>query len=288
MNVWQISISRRSLTIAAVLVATVSLGIGAHAALNKRALDAAKAIASEQGETAVTKGSKIALVIGNGHYPDANAPLAQPINDARALTATLRKSGFDVDVVEDASKDDMRRAVARLQAKVKPDTVVMLYFGGFGVQAGRESYMIPVDAKIWKEVDVRRDGVSIESVLEAVSEKGARAKLVVVDASRRNPYERRFRAYSHGLAPIAAPDNALILTSATPGKVADDSKGQHSVLMTELLTQLTPQLAGIESAFNKTRIAISRATEGEQVPSVSSSLLEDVGFNAASSEKAGS
>jgi uncharacterized caspase-like protein len=287
MNVRKLSISRRSLTIAAVLVATVSLGIGAHAALNKRALDAAKAIASEQGEVAVAKGSKIALVIGNGHYPDANAPLAQPINDARALTATLRKSGFDVDVVEDASKDDMRRAVARLQAKATPDTVVMLYFGGFGVQAGRESYMIPVDAKIWKEADVRRDGVSIESVLEAVSEKGARTKLVVVDASRRNPWERRFRAFSHGLAPIAAPDNALILTSATPGKVADDSKGAHSVLMTELLPQLTPELAGIESAFNKTRIAISRATDGEQVPSVSSSLREDVSL-AAASDKAGS
>lgn len=289
MNVWQISISRRSLTIAAALVVTVSLGIGAHAALNKRALDAAKAVASEQGEATVAKGLKIALVIGNGHYPDANAPLTQPINDARALTATLRKSGFDVDVVEDANKDDMRRAVARLESKVKPDTVVMLYFGGYGVQAGRESYMIPVDAKIWKEADVRRDGVSIESVLEAVSEKGARAKLVVVDASRRNPYERRFRAYSHGLAPIAPPDNALILTSATPGKVADDSRGQHSVLMTELLTQLTPQLARIESAFNKTRIAISRATEGEQVPSVSSSLSEDVGFTGTvASEKAGS
>jgi uncharacterized caspase-like protein len=289
MNVWQISISRRSLTIAAVLVATVSLGIGAHAALNKRALDAAKAIASEQGEATVSKGLKVALVIGNGHYPDANAPLAQPINDARALTATLRKSGFDVDVVEDASKDDMRRAVARLQSKVKPDSVVMLYFGGYGVQARRESYMIPVDAKIWKEADVRRDGVSVESVLDAIQEKGARAKVVVVDASRRNPYERRFRAFSHGLAPISVPDNALILSSATPGKVADDSKGQHSVLMTELLTQLNPQLAGIESAFNKTRIAISRATEGEQVPSVSSSLPEDVGLNGTlAGEKAGS
>ena len=55
MNFWQISISRRSLTIAAVLVATVSLGIGAHAALNKRALDAAKAIASEQGEAAASQ-----------------------------------------------------------------------------------------------------------------------------------------------------------------------------------------------------------------------------------------
>jgi uncharacterized caspase-like protein len=289
MNVWKLSISRRSLTIAAVLVATVSLGLGAHAALNKRALDAAKAIASEQGEAAAAKGSKIALVIGNGHYPDANAPLAQPINDARALTAALRNSGFDVDVVEDASKDDMRRAVARLQSRVKPDTVVMLYFGGFGVQAGRESYMIPVDAKIWKEADVRRDGVSIESVLEAVHEKGARARLVVVDASRRNPWERRFRAFSHGLAPINAPDNALILTSATPGKVADDSNGAHSVLMTELLTQLNPQLAGIESAFNKTRIAISRATDGEQVPLVSSSLAEDISFTGTvASDKAGS
>ena len=288
MNLWQISISRRSLTIAAVLVATVSLGIGAHAALNKRALDVARAVASEQGEAAAAKGSKIALVIGNGHYPDAHAPLAQPINDARALTASLRISGFDVDVVEDASKDDMRRAVARLQSKVKPDSVVMLFFGGYGVQARRESYMIPVDAQIWKEADVRRDGISVESVLDAIQQKGARARLVVVDASRRNPWERRFRTYSHGLAPIAAPDNALILTSATPGKVADDSKGPHSVLMTELLKELSPQLAGVEAAFNKTRIAIIRATDGEQVPSVSSSLAEDVSFTAASNDKAGS
>ena len=279
MNVSKL-ISRRTVTVAAALVGMVSLAIGAHAALNKRALDAAKAVASEQGETAVAKGLKIALVIGNGHYPDANAPLAQPINDARALTAKLRNSGFDVDVVEDASKDDMRRAVARLQSKVKPDSVVMLFFGGYGVQAGRESYMIPVDARIWKETDVRREGVSVESVLEAIQQKGARARLVVVDASRRNPYERRFRKFSHGLAPIAAPENALILSSATPGKVADDSSGPHSVLMTELLTNLkTP--AGIEAVFNKTRVAVARASDGEQVPSVSSSLLEEIHFAAA-------
>ncbi len=183
------------------------------------------------------KASRIALVIGNGHYPDANAPLTQPINDARALTAELRRDGFDVDVIEDASKDDMTRAVARLKAKIRPDSVVMLFFGGYGIQAGRESYMIPVDAAIWKESDVRRNGVSIESVLDVMKEQGACAKLVVIDASRRNPYERRFRAFSHGLAPINAPDNALILTSATPGKVADDGKGQHSVLVTELLDQ---------------------------------------------------
>ena len=187
----------------------------------------------------------------------------------------MRRDGFDVDVVEDASKDDMARAIGRLKSKIKRDSVVMLFFGGYGVQVGRESYMIPVDAAIWKEADVRRDGLSIESVLEVMKERGARAKLVVVDASRRNPYERRFRAFSHGLAPINAPDNALILTSATPGQVAEDSKGSHSVLVSELLNNLTAQ-AGAEAVFNKTRVAISRASDGEQVPSVSSSLLEDV------------
>ena len=268
-------ISRRTIAMAAALAGTVSLAIGAHAALSLRALDAAKAVSTEQSVDAARRASRLALVIGNGHYPDAGEPLTQPINDARALTTALRRDGFDVDVVEDASRDDMARAIARLKSKIKRDSVVMLFFGGYGVQVGRESYMVPVDAVIWKEADVRRDGLSIESVLEVMKERGARAKLVVVDASRRNPYERRFRAFSHGLAPINAPDNALILTSATPGKVAEDSKGSHSVLVSELLNNLSAQ-AGAEAVFNKTRVAISRASDGEQVPSVSSSLLEDV------------
>jgi uncharacterized caspase-like protein len=284
MNVRQFSISRRPIAIAAVLIGMVSLAIGAHAALNKRSLDAARAVATAQTADASKPASRIALVIGNGHYPDANAPLGQPINDARALTVALRHHGFDVDVIEDASRDDITRAVARLKDKLRPDSVVMLFFGGYGIQAGGESYMIPVDAAIWKEADVRREGVSIESVLDVMKEQGACAKLVIIDASRRNPYERRFRAFSHGLAPITAPDNALILTSATPGKVADDSSGATSVLVTELLNNVKEQ-AAIEAVFNKTRTAISRASDGEQVPTVSSSLLEDIRFG--TDEKAG-
>lgn len=280
MNVRQLDISRRTIAVAAALIGTVSLVIGAHAALNMRALDAAKAVTTDQVTGSIGHASRLALVIGNGHYPDASAPLTQSINDARALSSTLRKSGFDVDMVEDATKDDMVRAVNRLKSRIKRDTVVMLFFGGYGVQAGRESYMLPIDAVIWKESDVRRHGVSIDSVLDMMKEQGAKAKLVVVDASRRNPYERRFRSYSHGLAPISASDNALILTSASPGKVVDDGKGEHSVLVSELLGNLNAQ-SSAESVFNKTRIAISRASEGDQVPTVSSSLLEDVHFDAA-------
>ena len=284
MNVRLVGVSRRSFTIGAALVGLVSLALGAHAALNKRSFDAATAVTAQIASDAAAKNPRIALVIGNGHYPDAAAPLAQPVNDARALTVALRRDGFDVDVVEDATRDDMARAVDRLKARITPDSTVMLYFGGYGVQVGRDSYMIPVDAAIWKESDVRRDGLSVGLVLDAMREQGAKAKLVVLDASRRNPYERRFRSFSHGLAPISAPENALILSSATPGKVADDSYDQHSVLVGELLNNLQGH-SGVESAFKKTRVAISRASDGEQVPSVSSSLLEDVSFG--SSEKAG-
>jgi uncharacterized caspase-like protein len=289
MTLRQLSVSRRSLTIAAALLGMVSLAIGAHAALNKLSLDAAKTTTTAQIVHSASKASRLALVIGNGHYPDANAPLTQPINDARAITAALRREGFEVDVVEDARRDDIHRAVGRLKAKINSESVVMLFFGGYGVQAGRESYMIPVDAAIWKESDVRREGISIESVLETIKGHGARARIAVIDASRRNPYERRFRGFSHGLAPINAADNALILSSATPGQVADDSSGQNSVLVTELLNNIGSKAAGAEALFTKTRIAVSRASNGEQVPSVSSSLLEDVRLAAEmAAEKTGS
>ena len=280
MNVKQLDLSRRTIALAAALIGTVSLVIGAHAALNMRAIDAAKAVSTDQITGSIGQTSRLALVIGNGHYPDASAPLTQSINDARVLSSSLRKNGFDVDMVEDATKDDMVRAVNRLKSRIKRDTTVMLFFGGYGVQAGRQSYMMPVDAVIWKESDVRRQGVSIDGVIDMMKEQGAKAKLVVVDASRRNPYERRFRSYSHGLAPITASDNALILSSASPGKVVDDGKGEHSVLVSEFLNNLSAK-GSAESVFNKTRVAISRASEGDQVPTVSSSLLEDVNFDAA-------
>ena len=88
-----------------------SLAIGAHAALSKRALDAAKVNATKQSGDAEKKASRIALVIGNVHYPDADAPLTQTINDARALTAALRRDGIDVDIVEDASGDDTAQLI---------------------------------------------------------------------------------------------------------------------------------------------------------------------------------
>ena len=112
----------------------------------------------------------------------------------------------------------------------------MLFFGGYGVQVGRESYMIPVDAAIWKEADVRRDGVQRRIGAGRDEGAGRQAKLVVLDASRRNPYERRFRSFSHGLAPISRAGKRAdpVLGDAGQGGRRFQQR-QYSVLVTELL-----------------------------------------------------
>lgn len=273
MKVTQLYRVRHLPIITCTLVAVTLLAISANAALDPNTSEAPKVVSAPESPGAL----QLALIIGNGNYPDAAEPLSQPINDASGLAYAMRRHGFDVDVVEDATKADMARAVERLKSRIIPGSVVMLFFGGYGVQSRHETYMIPTNAVIWKEGDVRHEGTSVEAVLHAVKQRGARATVAVIDASRRNPYERRFRSYSHGLAPVKAPNNALIISSNTPGKVADDTKGAHSALVTELLNELDAPISA-EGVFNKTRVAVFRASNGAQMPSVSSSLLEDVRF----------
>ena len=164
--------------------------------------------------SAAAAAERFALVIGNAKYPDAEAPLKEPINDARDVADELKRDGFNVEVGENLTGDAMRRAFDKLYGRIKPGSVALVFFSGFGVQSSRQSYMIPVDAQIWTEPDVRRDGFSLETVLGEINSRGAGVKIALIDASRRNPFERRFRSFSAGLAPVIAPNGTLVMYSA--------------------------------------------------------------------------
>jgi hypothetical protein len=223
-------------------------------------------------------GERFALVIGNAKYPDAEAPLKEPINDARDVADELKRDGFSVDIGENLTGEAMRRAFERLYGKVKPGSVVLIFFSGFGVQSNRQSYMIPVDAQIWTEADVRRDGFSLETVLGDINSRGAGVKIALLDASRRNPFERRFRSFSAGLAPVIAPNGTLVMYSAALSSVISDSGSDHSLFVRELLKEIrTPDLMA-EETLNRTRLGVTRASRQEQVPWISSSLAEDFSF----------
>ena len=221
---------------------------------------------------------RFALVIGNAKYPDAEAPLKEPINDARDVADELKRDGFSVEVGENLTGDAMRRAFDRLYGRIKPGSVVLIFFSGFGVQSARQSYMIPVDAQIWTEPDVRRDGFSLETVLGEINSRGAGVKIALIDASRRNPFERRFRSFSAGLAPVIAPNGTLVMYSAALSSVISDNGSDHSLFVQELLKEIRVPDLMAEETLNRTRVGVTRASRSEQVPWISSSLAEDFSF----------
>lgn len=221
---------------------------------------------------------RFALVIGNAKYPDADAPLKEPINDAREIAEELKRDGFTVEVAENLTGDGMHKAFERLYGHIKPGSVALIFFSGFGIQSNRQSYMIPVDAQIWTEADVRRDGFSLETVLGEINNRGAGVKIALLDASRRNPYERRFRSFSAGLAPVIAPNGTLVMYSAALSSVISDNGGDHSLFVQELLKETRVPGLTAEETLNRTRVGVTRASRSEQVPWISSSLAEDFSF----------
>jgi hypothetical protein len=223
-------------------------------------------------------GDRFALVIGNAKYPDADAPLKEPLNDARDVADELKRDGFSVDVGENLTGDGMRRAFDKLYGKIKPGSVALVFFSGFGIQSARQSYMLPVDAQIWTESDVRRDGVSLETVLGELNTRGAGVKIALIDASRRNPFERRFRSFSAGLTPVIAPNGTLVMYSAALASVVSDAGGDHSLFVQELLKEIRVPDLMAEETLNRTKMGVTRASRGEQVPWISSSLAEDFSF----------
>ena len=227
---------------------------------------------------AADRGDRLALVIGNSKYPDAEAPLKEPINDARGVAEELKRDGFNVEVGENLTGDGMRRAFDHLYGRIKPGSVALIFFSGFGIQSSRQSYMIPVDAQIWTEADVRRDGFSLESVLGEIHSRGAGVKIALIDASRRNPFERRFRSFSAGLAPVIAPNGTLVMYSAALSSVMSDTGGDHSLFVQELLKAVRVPDLMAEETLNRTRLGVTRASGSEQVPWISSSLAEEFSF----------
>jgi formylglycine-generating enzyme required for sulfatase activity len=232
-----------------------------------------------------TPGPRFALLIGNAAYPDAPAPLAPPPKNVRALAEELRRSGFDVDTRENLGREEMQRAIETFKQKIRPGSAALLFFSGYGLQFNRQTFIIPVNAQVWTENDIRRDGIGIEAILADLNSRGAAVKLLIIDASRRNPFERRFRGAAAGLATIDAPAGTLIVSAAAPGKVIEEER-DDSIFIGELVKEMRAPGLTAEEIFSRTRIGVSRVSNGEQVPWVSSSLVDEFYFIAPSSRVA--
>jgi len=219
---------------------------------------------------------KVALVIGNSAYKEQ--PLRNPANDAKAMAAKLRQIGFQVIERQNATKSQMERAVADFGEALNAGAVGLFYYAGHGLQVSGRNFLVPVDAQITSEQRVRLETVDVDVVLDQMDAAKSGVNLVILDACRNNPFERRFRAAGGGLAQINAPQGTLIAYATAPGKVAADGDGANGLYTTRLLQHIGSPGVAVEEVFKRVRIDVSRDTNADQTPWESSSLVGSFSF----------
>jgi len=213
---------------------------------------------------------RVALVIGNGAY--ATAPLINPPNDARAISAALKEMGFDVIARTNLTMRDMKVAIRDFGDRIQNGGVGLFYFAGHGIQANGKNYLIPVDAQIQKEVDVDIEGIDLGSVMMQMEGARNRLNIVILDACRNNPFARSWRSAARGLAQVNAPSGTFIAYATAPGSVASDGAGQNGLYTSELLKAMRQPGLPIEEVFKQVRVRVKEMSNGNQVPWESSSI----------------
>jgi uncharacterized caspase-like protein len=220
---------------------------------------------------------RLALVIGNSRYE--NAPLRNPVNDARVLARTLAERGFEVTKLEDASDEQMKRAIDAFGRSLRLGAVGFFFYAGHALQIDGRNYLIPVGAVIDVEQDVEYEAVDVGRVLGKMEAAGNRMNIVVLDACRNNPFARSTRSAVKGLATVDAPKGTFIAYATAPGSVARDGEGDNGVFTEAFVQALAVEGLKIEEVFKAVRTEVRKRSDGQQIPWQSSSIEGDFYFS---------
>ena len=238
-----------------------------------------------------------ALVIGNAAYQHAD-PLRNSVNDAELITASLKKIGFNVTLLRDASLLQMARAATDFGASLRRGDIAFIYFAGHGVQHGGENYLIPVEANVQQPDELRQRAFPISQLFAALPADGRASNIVVLDACRNNPFVGRSPAYSRslnkgkpeerglvrdevpaGLSQLDnVPGNTLIAYATSPGKVALDGEGRNSPYAEALSSVMLDEGLEITAVFQEATLLVKRSTRYQQEPWMNWSLNDKVYF----------
>jgi Caspase domain len=219
---------------------------------------------------------RIALVIGNASYKDA--PLTNPVNDARAIAKALSDSGFTVILRENADQRGILGALREFGDKLRAGGTGLFYYAGHGMQIKGRNYLIPVGASIEREDEVAYSAVDAQAVLDKMEAAGNGANIMILDACRNNPFTRSTRSGQAGLAQMDAPVGTLVAFATSPGAVASDGAGSNGLYTQHLLEAMRKEGSKVEDVFKQVRANVRRDSLGKQVPWEATSLEGDFYF----------
>ena len=224
---------------------------------------------------------QVALVVGNSTYTHIGR-LPNPENDAVDMAAALRRIGFEVTTELDVDRAELTEALRAFTRRSAGADVSLVFYAGHGLELDGVNYLVPVDARLERDVDVRYETVTLDDLL--VATVGARLRLVILDACRNNPLARSMqrtvasRSVSGGsfgqLDEDLLGDETLVAYAAAAGTTAADGTGRNSPYTSALLAHLDEPLE-ILTLFRRVRARVLEATNGEQRPHEYQSLLRE-------------
>jgi TRAP-type mannitol/chloroaromatic compound transport system substrate-binding protein len=224
--------------------------------------------------------TRVALVIGNGAY-QAVPGLANPVNDASDVAASLRRLDFNVKLISNARYDDMRRALVEFGQQARVAEFAVIFFAGHGIEMGGENWLIPVDAQLATDVDVPGEAIGLQFLTRIVS-NSTRLGLVILDACRTNPFLPRMqrtnmtRSTERGFARVEPSDNVLVAFAARDGTTANDGQGRNSPFTQALLKNLETPGLEVRFLFANVRDEVMAATNRAQQPFTYGSLSAEL------------
>jgi uncharacterized caspase-like protein len=230
---------------------------------------------------------RVAFVVGNGTYKNV-AQLPNPPIDARAMAATLRNVGFEVIEGSNLTRDQMTEKLLDFGRKAQGSDVAVFYYAGHGIAVSGSNYLLPVDADIKSEMDVKLGAaINIDLTLEQTM-GDAKVKLVFLDACRDNPFAAKIKSNSatrsvnvqSGLAEMKSGEGTLIAFATGPGQTAlDGQEGNNSPFTRALIDNITKPGIEIQQAMTSVRAQVNEETRKGQLPWGHTNLIGAVYLN---------
>jgi hypothetical protein len=256
--------------------------------MNMRFLIAALSIVGLLISATVAKADKrVAFVVGNGAYRNV-AALPNPAIDAKSMAKVLRNVGFDVVEGTNLTRDKMTERLLEFGKKAEGADVALFFYAGHGIAINGTNYLLPVDADIKSEMDVKL-GTAINIDLTLDQTMGdAKVKLVFLDACRDNPFASKIKSNNairslsvqSGLAEMKSGEGTLIAFATGPGQTAlDGQEGTNSPFTRALMANIAAPGVEIQQAMTKVRAQVNEETNKNQLPWGHTNLIGSVYLN---------
>lgn len=227
---------------------------------------------------------RVALVIGNSAYT-AVPRLANPQRDATAISASLKRLGFEVVEGYDLKMDEMTGIVREFAQKLDGAKAGVVYYAGHGIAVGDENYLIPVDASLKSEADLDFRAVNVQLILRQM-QRDERVNILILDACRDNPFTTQLaaksRSVARGLTAIdtQSASGILIAFATDPRSTAlDGEKDGNSPFTSALLKHIETPEVSITTVMDRVRADVWENTGKKQKPWTNSSIIGEFKMN---------